>query len=186
MNSLVKTGIAFVVGGAIGAVTAWKITSMKYDKLIDEEIASVKKYYGKERKSSIDEENPAKSKEAKEEYEVFVKDYSASSDEKEVKEETPSEPANDIYIITEDEFVEGRSFYDKVSITRYADGYFVDEDDSLVEGEVLVGKLFDNVSPDFDGVEYVRNERMGTDYEVIFSVELYSELLDEKAEESNE
>ena len=179
-----KPVITFFVGGVVGTGITYFLMKNHYEKLIDEEVESVKEYYGKGRGHTKSREDVVCEDNVKENYVTFVKDYSANSDE---KEETPSEPANDIYIITEDEFVEGRSFYDKVSITRYADGYFVDEDDSLVEGEVLVGKLFDNVSPDFDGVEYVRNERMGTDYEVIFSVELYSEILDEKVEEeSNE
>lgn len=182
MNSLLKAGIIFFVGGGVGALTAWKITSMKYEKLIDEEVASVKETYCKRvTDAKNDETNDIKkSIDYPEEYVTFVKDYSSVKET--VEESTPSED-NDIYIITEEQFTDTMKFYDKTSIIRYADGVWTDEEDCPIEGEVCVGQLFDEVADGFDGVEYVRNEAMSTDYEVIFSAELYGETLDEESDE---
>ena len=45
MNKTVVCGIGFVTGVAIGAVASWIFAKTKYQKIADEEIASVKEYF---------------------------------------------------------------------------------------------------------------------------------------------
>lgn len=45
MNKPVICGIGFAAGVATGAVVAWMLTKVKYQKIADEEIASVKEYF---------------------------------------------------------------------------------------------------------------------------------------------
>lgn len=178
MNEL-KTCIIFFAGAGIGAAIAWKLTCKHYESIIDEEIDSVKKVYSQEEVRKILEENSEEISD--EEFVTLVKDYSGLQvTETEEKEEAPKDE-NDIYRISDTEFIEGKPHYDKITITRYADGYFADDEGCLFEGDDVVGlHTFDDIPDNFDGVEYVRNEYLNVDYEVIFSNENYSETLQEE------
>lgn len=177
MNEL-KTCIIFFAGAGIGAAVAWKLTCKHYESIIDEEIESVKRVYSQDDVKKFLEENAEEL--STDEFVTLVRDYSGVKKEEPVKEDTPTEE-NDIYRISDNEFIEGKPTYDKITITRYADGYYADDEGCLMEAGECVGlHTFDDIPEGFDGVEYVRNDYLNVDYEVIFSNERYSETLREE------
>ena len=177
MNEL-RTCAIFFLGAGIGAAIAWKATSKHYENIIDEEIESVKQCYRNENSTLTEIEKDYIQKD-EEEIVTLVRDYSGGMTST-IVDESPSED-NDIYRITDNEFIEGKPHYDKITITHFIDGYYVDDEGVLMEGDEAVGAhTFDDIPDGFDGVEYVRNDYTSTDYEVIFSTERYSESLREE------
>lgn len=89
--------------------------------------------------------------------------------------EKPDEP----YVISVDEFNEGEESYDKTNLTFYeADDTLVDERDTPIDTvDYTVGEdnltKFGHGSGDHN-VVYIRNEKIGTDFEVIRSKGSYS------------
>lgn len=174
MNEI-KACIIFFAGASIGAAVAWKLTCKHYEKIIDEEIESVKRVYSKDKMNTKSEKE---TKSTSDDFVTLVNDYSGVTNE--TKDDSPYED-NDIYRITEDEFIEGKPQYDKVTIYHYADGYFADDDNCLIEGGETVGhNTFDDIPEGFEDVLYVRNEYLSIDYEVIFSTECYGQTLKEE------
>ncbi len=94
-------------------------------------------------------------------------------------------PENDLqyeepFVISREEFDEGYPHFDKITITYYAeDDVLADEQDEIIPDiEAVVGhdslSRFGDMSDD-DCVVYVRNGRLGADYEIILTQESYSE-----------
>lgn len=101
-------------------------------------------------------------------------------------DELPEDPPeNDLqyekpFVISREEFDEGYPHFDKITITYYAeDDVLADEQDEIIPDiEAVVGydslSRFGDMSDD-DCVVYVRNGRLGADYEIILTQESYSE-----------
>lgn len=101
-------------------------------------------------------------------------------------DELPEDPPeNDLqcekpFVISREEFDEGYPHFDKITITYYAeDDVLADEQDEIITDiEAVVGydslSRFGDMSDD-DCVVYVRNGRLGADYEIILTQESYSE-----------
>lgn len=86
------------------------------------------------------------------------------------------------YIITEEDFAEGRFDHDKVGWTFYADdGIVADENDEVVddvEGSIGWGNLdMKYATPDNPHVVYIRNERIDVDYEISVNYGSYKEIV---------
>lgn len=110
---------------------------------------------------------------------VIDKDY---HEDDELPEDPPE---NDLqyekpFVISREEFDEGYPHFDKITITYYAeDDVLADEQDEIIPDiEAVVGydslSRFGDMSDD-DCVVYVRNGRLGADYEIILTQESYSE-----------
>ena len=101
-------------------------------------------------------------------------------------DELPEDPPeNDLqyekpFVISREEFDEEYPHFDKITITYYAeDDVLADEQDEIIPDiEAVVGydslSRFGDMSDD-DCVVYVRNGRLGADYEIILTQESYSE-----------
>lgn len=103
------------------------------------------------------------------------------------EEDGPPEdpPENDLqyeepFVISREEFDEGYPHFDKITITYYEnDGVLADEQDEVIPDiEAVVGYdslgRFGDMSED-DCVVYVRNGRLGADYEIVLAQESYAE-----------
>ena len=94
-------------------------------------------------------------------------------------------PENDLqyeepFVISREEFDEGYPHFDKITITYYEnDDVLADEQDEVIPDiEAVVGYdslgRFGDMSDD-DCVVYVRNGRLGADYEIVLAQESYTE-----------
>ena len=191
MKSNVLSELCIFIGGAlIGSSITYLIVKNKYEKIIDEEIESVKETYedayGNKMKTAKLVENtdgtPSPREKNQRAYEELIKQYKHDdsmdveedrSDEQEGDEDNMVEP----YVITPDEF--GDTGYETVCLTLYADGVIEDDEGDMWSDDdidVLLGRdslshMGENI--DDPDVIYVRNENEETDYEIARDVDNY-------------
>lgn len=194
MRSSLLSNLCIFIGGAlVGSSVTYLIVKNKYERLIDEEIESVKETYeeayGKKIKTAtlVDEtsDTPNPREKNQRAYEELIKQYGNNkSDEDEDKEEDDEEgdedEMNDMiepYVITPDEF--GDTDYETVCLTLYADGVITDDFGDMMSDDdidTLIGRdslkhMGENAEdPD---VLYVRNENEEVDYEIARDVDKY-------------
>ena len=171
MNNCVIKFAIFAVGAAIGSAVTWYFTKIKYERIAQEEIDSVKEVFSKHKTISEDTvdtkiENPEMT-----EYKSIVQNYT-SENEEEGEPETMDKP----YVISPDEF--GDSDYEIISLTYYADKVLTDETGDIVDDvEDLVG--YDSLNHfgeyEEDSV-FVRNDALSTDYEILLDPRNYSDI----------
>lgn len=171
MNNFVTKFTIFTVGAAIGSAVTWYFTKIKYERIAQEEIDSVKEVFSKRKTISEDTvdtkiENPEMT-----EYKSIVQNYT-SENEEEGEPETMDKP----YVISPDEF--GDSDYEIISLTYYADKVLTDETGDIVDDvEDLVG--YDSLNHfgeyEEDSV-FVRNDALSTDYEILLDPRNYSDV----------
>ena len=90
----------------------------------------------------------------------------------------PKEPKNSIQYVTYEEFYDSKyDDYEKVELTLYSDGFLADEkDEIIVDVARSVGNEFMHHIGEFDAeTAYVRNTATKTDYEIIETIDTYSE-----------
>ena len=132
-------------------------------------------------KSSIDKEK-LKGDNEKDSYEKYAKQYKAPARSKKVKKEEPvvegvvKATDDNIYILSPDEFAD--SELDVNTLNYYLDGVVADDDYNIIKdingtigSEAL--SIFDNHKKD---VVYVRNERLGIDYEILRNYDNYYDV----------
>lgn len=176
-----KNLVIFTVGALAGAAGAYIYTKDKYEKLIDEEIQSVKdRYKKKAEETKKEEQKPAEepSEIVKEEYKDIVKDnkyvnYTKYMGENEASNDKPVEDevvehTDFPYAIDPEEFGEEPG-YDTITYTYFADGVLVDDVDDVVdEPEIMVGlenlKIFEEFGA---SAVYVRNDIYRMDIEIL-------------------
>ena len=142
--------IAFLVGAAVGAVSAWKWLEYKNRKEQEESVIYVE-----------DEQNCEE-----EAYQAIVNEnYNTEQTDREEGPEVKDKP----YVIAPEEFGDGEYDYDLVSLTLYADGVLEDPNGDIiedVEGTVGVDSL-DHFGEYEDDSVFVRNDRLKTEYEIL-------------------
>ena len=190
----VKNIVIFISGLGMGAAGMWFGLKAYYEELANEEIQSVKDWYREKENYAEPGEVETLSDEDKKEYEVDDTNeeepdyreiiermnYSDFSKKKEEPEEMPEDTINNgSYIITPDDFIDNPN-YDKVTLTYFEDDeIFTDIEENVIpDGNTLVGN--DNLKSFGEYEEntlFVRNELLGTDYEVILEEGSYAEFM---------
>ena len=179
----------FVSGVAIGSVVTWKLLETKYERLIQEEIESVKEAYGRRYSGPQDLDEDAeedvrtKADDAKEkpsivEYasrlqkEGYI-NYSDISKKEETKPETTIDKP---YVIPPETFGEFDD-YACIGLTYYSDGVLTDDSNNILDNveEVVGFESLDHFGEYEDDAVHVRNDRLKCDYEIIKSLDEYSD-----------
>lgn len=122
-----------------------------------------------------------------------VEDFEDGMDEEflEMIEEEEVEPGQiePPHVISLSEFYNERPEYDKITIEWYEeDNVYLDENEEIIDDistyvGTNAGKLFKEGSPDDDpDIRFVRNEKYGSDYEVIRHHSAYSDISGMKEE----
>ena len=181
---MIKEIAIFAVGAAVGVGGSFIYFKKKYKSEADEEINEVRKYYQEKfdkEKARIDklEEESNKIDKAIKEYEkidtkkVKVKYNKVEEDQEEeiVKAEAESpeedEPTKP-YLITEEEFLNDKNDYDKISLTYYMfDDTLADESDEMIDIEENISTDIYNQIAGSDEDLYVRNNTLQTDFEIM-------------------
>ena len=178
-NSFVKF-VIFVAGAVIGSAVTWKYAKDKYEKIADEEIASVKEMYAKKKKT---EEKPAY--DPVEDLSDRVKQYGYLPNEEEHKKEGGSDVKKKPYIISPDEFGENPD-YETISYILYADNVLADEltDEIIDDIEGTVGEESLNHFGEYeDDSVFVRNDELGTDFEILADLRNYHDIYPDRSGE---
>ena len=189
MNSTLSKVFMFAAGAAIGSVVAWQITKRKYDRLIDEEIESVKEafsrysYRGAEQPSEVEAETSTSDQitmdfeeksDEPQDYEKYSKAYNqvkSNTDNKEVK------PMDKPYVIPPEDFGE-EGDYEIKSLTYYADGVLTDDWDNVIEDidELIGEESLTHFGEYEDDSVFVRDDQMKIDYEILRDVRNFADI----------
>jgi gas vesicle protein len=209
VNRIVSHTFVLILGGAAGVFVGMKLAEKKadekYEKIIQEEITSIRERLGQKKKQlmenveGMDEEISAsvQTKEknrpiALKEYEKKMKEmgYDKLDNEKdpdfykyqEMSRDSIARSRMEPHVITYEEFNETMEEYDKVSINFYEDDEILtDENDEVIPYPVdVIGSealnMFGEGSEDPE-IVYVRNDKMGTDYEIARLSKSYAETV---------
>jgi len=191
-NTLINV-LMFTAGAAIGSAVTWKLVKTKYERIANEEIASVKETFAKREKKTVNENDSDTNDISEEpkrvipdkpdlmEYAAKIReegymDYSnqGKSEKKEEKKEPYTRDMDDFaydeepYVIAPEHFDEYDD-YETESLTYWSDGYLTDEDDNLIED--IAGMVGEDYAEHFGEFEddsvFIRNERLKTDFEIL-------------------
>lgn len=190
-----KSILIFTVGAIIGSFATWQYAKTKYEKISEEEIASVKAAYermktermgksfsegfadGFTKTAETIEKMRAEGREVQNqalaEYQKYAGRYQ-TKDSEEKKEEKRDVPRP--YIITPEEFSDGE--YATETLTYYVDGVLTDSFDEIIENPAdIVGEDFEDHFGEYekDSV-YVRNEEQEIDYEILRDNKRYEDV----------
>lgn len=186
------SNIAFLLfGAALGGVCAWLYTARKYERIANEEIASVKDAFKKELQRSapqkeIDERSireKALEKPDLEEYaarlgrEGYVGiDLSHNEKTETSDSNSGAESSKKIYVIPPEDYGESDG-YQQISLTYYQDDVLADElGEPIPDAERLVGEDFASHFGEYeDDAVYIRNEELKTEYEILREYRDFSE-----------
>ena len=177
-KSLLSKIVVFIAGAGIGAAVTYKVVSERYEQIIQKEVDSVKEAFSNRNEKSeeiADEEEAAEEPTDKEVYDSIVKDSGYAVDTEKKEDKKMDKP----YVISPSEY--GDSDYAMLSLTYFLDGTVLNERDKIVSNVTeLIGddyaNHFDEYEDDPDTV-YVRNDRLGIDFEVLRDYREYSEVI---------
>lgn len=182
---MIKEIVIFGAGAALGFGSGYLYFKKKYERIANTEIDEVKAYYAekliseKKRLDKLEEDSkkiddaikdiyPVK-KEAKTNYnkvsETDKKEEEIVKAEAESPEEDePTKP----YLITEEEFLNDKNDYDKISLTYYIfDDTLADECDEMIDiEETISSDIYDQIAGSDEDL-YVRNNTLQTDFEIM-------------------
>lgn len=189
MNSKMVNFFMFAAGAAIGSAVTWKVLKTKYERMVQEDIESVKEYYekkynkteedtdGKKEETETSEDDEPDGGFSEDEYEEYVQHANNYNGSEHLTLKEALERMKP-YVISYEEY--GGIGYDTVVLYYYNDGVLVTEYDDVIgniEDVVGLDALNDFGEYGEDRV-FVRNDRLKTDYEILMSLQNYTETDD--------
>lgn len=169
-----KTFMAFIVGAAAGAGTAWLYAKKYFGQQIDDVIVKCNAVEAEEQPKISKQEEKEESEtpaEAKKGDDGLVR-YNKAIKENEYSDKVAQKP----YFISPDEFRDG-TMITAVTWSYFEDGVVTDENDNIVDDvEQAIGNL-DLLVDAFgdEDIAYIRNEDRKCDYEILREGEYYSD-----------
>jgi hypothetical protein len=174
--------IAFVAGGIMGSATMYALLNKKYEKLMEEEIASVKEVFGRrtkqEKTETCQSEEKEDIKEVQREYSNIIQNSGyIEYPGKEIDETNDTKP----YVIAPDEYGAAVG-YDMVELCYFADGFLTDDYNELIENvEEIVGVDSLNHFGEYEADSvHVRNDKRRCDYEILKDLRKYMDIVKDK------
>lgn len=168
----------FTAGAAIGSVVTWKYLKTKMEKLVQEEIASIREAFSNvpEYEGPNDSEEEVQfTKEDKQNYNSLINKsgYVNYSNTNDCKEEDDVEKP---YVIAPDEF--GDCDYRTFTLTYYKDEILADEADNIIDDvdDAVSLAALETFGQYEDDTVFVRNDRRRCDYEICMDVRTYEEV----------
>ena len=185
MKSKIINVLMFAAGAAVGSAVTWKIVKSQYDKIVQEEIESIKEAFkdlpsndqDEENPESKDEERPSKSKQInwaeledldeeedddRKEYEQLASNYTSEEGGVENMVKTP-------YVISPYDFGEIDTYH-QIELTYYeGDDVLEDDEGNVVDDRTaLIGdKALSTFGEYEDDAVFVRNEQLSTDFQIL-------------------
>jgi hypothetical protein len=181
----------FAAGAAIGSAVTWKIVKDKYEKIVQEELDSIREAFSDtpvdvqedvtdddeseyeqinwDDLEDLDEEEDAESDDDMSEYARLLNNYTK-------KEGGAENMAKEPYVISPYDFGEIDG-YRTIDLTYYTDGILEDEDGNIVtDADELIGlKALTTFGEYEDDSVFVRNEGLRTDFEILKDYRTYDE-----------
>ena len=205
MNRKIINLIIFTVGAAFGSAVTWKIVKDRYEKIVQEEIKSVKEVFSdrfnssneetssEESNDEMHEEDPVSdyrkicwddledldpSELEEEEYQADLIEYEdiANTYKEGGADNMPTSEPREPYVIEPIEFGE-LDDYKTFELTYYEDGILEDEDYDIVKNpeEILGPDALGSFGEYEDDSVFVRNERLRADFQILKDYRTYDE-----------
>lgn len=198
MNCKFTNVLMFAVGAAVGSAVTWKILDTrlkaKYERIVQEEIESIREAFSDEQPTDEDEDPDGEYKQINwEDLEDLKEELEDESDEPDQSEITryrqladnytsekggAEEMTEKPYVIAPYDFGE-LDGYSQVELTYYADGVLEDEDYNIVaEADIdeIIGSDSLNTFGEYeDDAVFVRNERLRADFQILKDYRTYGE-----------
>ena len=187
MNSTLSKVLIFVGGAATGAVVTWRLLKPYYDKIVNEELVSIREAYARKYGEQTTEEPPTDepeeiadlSEDGKQYVETIVTEgYMKYSDIKQMTKDIRD--LNQPYVIAPEEFGD-MGDYDIEYLTYYADGTLANEmDEPIIDVEDVVGaNALNHFGTDTSEPElvFVRNDELRKDFEISLDSRKYSDVV---------
>ena len=205
MNRKIINLIIFTAGAAIGSAVTWKVVKDRYEKIVQEEIKSVKEVFSgrfsnsneetssEESDDEMSEEEPISdhrniswedledldpSELEEEEYQADLIEYEnvANAYREGGADSMQTSESKEPYVIDPIEFGE-LDGYSTFELTYYEDGILEDGDYEIVENpeEILGHDALDSFGKYEDDSVYVRNERLHADFQILKDYRTYDE-----------
>lgn len=191
MNCKFTNVFMFAAGAVIGSAVTWKILKDKYERIVQEEIESVKEVFMGMNDTQEQSEDCESDDEEEEQHQINwdeLEDLDEESDE-ELEEyanltnlySSEKGGAEKVevakpYVISPFDYGENDDF-NTVSLTYYADGILEDDDHEIVtDVDELIGEKSLTTFGEYeDDSVFVRNERLQTDFEILKDYRTYEE-----------
>lgn len=196
--------IMFALGATAGSLVTWILVKEKYEKIADEEIASMEEYYNEKLMGDeefrdadfeeIDEELQGLTPEECEDIGKSILEgineglnYTATAGLAAIEEDTEGifETQANIreyikpYVITPEEY--GEYGNETRSLTYYSDFVLADEEgEIIVDPEAVVGDALEHFGEYEDDAVHVRDENIECDYEILKHEKTFSEVYKEE------
>lgn len=197
LNQKLINVLAFTAGATIGSLVTWGIVKAKYEKIVQEEVASVKETWARmareesgecDAEDSEDDEddsyNDWEDEEADDEewdegtlidYRKLTKEYKNGG---EGEGDDEAEYVNGPQVITPEEFGDGNYGHSLYVLTYYTDGVLANDWDEVFDIEETIGEeSLEHFGDHVEDVVHVRNERLDADYEVVRDCRTYTDVL---------
>ena len=204
MNYKFINVLMFAAGAAIGSAVTWKVVKTKYERIVQEEIDSVKETFANNFASRSDADDTVTDENDNDSYhqvdwseledlneedddcdednkseEDYLRDYGRLIDHyttNDNKKGGAENMAKEPYVISPYDFGEIDEYH-KIELTYYADGILEDEDYSIVnDADELIGpKALTTFGEYEDDAVFVRNERLCTDFQILKDYRTYDE-----------
>ena len=174
MSNTLSKILIFATGAAVGSFVTWKVVKTKYDRLIQEEIDSVKEVFKRQCEDEPCED--ANSDEDDEEEDdlcgnsEYVDMVSGLGYKSEVDAKKEATDVRRPFVISPEEFGESDDYIpDMETLYYHSDGVMTDEQGYVIEDvDDLVGLDAVNHFGEYeDHCVHVRNLKYGVDYEIL-------------------
>lgn len=180
MNDKLSSVIIFCGGVFIGGFLTWDFFKTKYEKIADEEIASVKETF--EHRETRPDKNYKVEEELKgnDAYANIIdsnsyRNYSNTTIEADKKGGTADMELNRPYVITPEQY-EDNVDYTKVSLTWYSDEVLEDDWGNVLDPDDVIGRdALTTFGQYEDDSVFVRDDDEQVDYEVLRDTRSYEE-----------
>lgn len=178
MNNKFVGFVMFALGAAVGSAVTWRFLKVKYERIAQEEIDSVKEVFSrrneKEKTYNIGIKEPKPSlQELADQLKTLKYETESVSEEKiDTKEQHP-------YVITPEEFGQADEDYDVVSLIYYKDGVLADDFEVPIENvDDIVGlESLNHFGEYVEDAVYVRNDKLKVEYEIILCEKNFSDVV---------
>lgn len=193
MNSKFINVLVFAAGAAIGSAVTWRIVKTRYDRIIAEEIESVKEAFTNIDTDVTEESVEPSTDDEEDQQEVSPKqinwdDLEDLDEDDDIAEYSrivknyTSEKGGVINMANEPKVISPYDFgeldgYHQIELTYYADGFLEDDEYNIVEdAEELLGPDALNSFGEYEeDAVFVRNDHLRTDFQILRDYRTYEE-----------
>lgn len=155
--------ISFLIGGTVGSLITFYVARKKFREEMESEIEDVTEYYN----GRLDVLNH-----------ISVEEVPGSVEDDHPRDDLP--PEEKPYPISQQEYVEEMDFHKETVIYYEKDDILTDGMDRGIEIDSTIGRdALAHFGDDEEDIAYARNDKIGTDYEIVLEHKSFASVVGE-------